>query len=231
MAWANPGVSLSSRERRRAARLVQPRTGRTGCCRRSRRSACARAPMPSFAAALRHNMRHAGAVRIDHVMGLRRLFWISEGGAPTDGAYVRYPFDDLVRIIALVVGAAPLPGDRRGPRHRAARLSSADAARRAGVLPGSLLRAGAGAAAFLAPAAYPRQALVSVSTHDLPTLKGYWTGRDIRWRTMLQRFSDGDALQSTPGGARARPGPAPGALEQGRAAAARDRPGGTAGRS
>jgi 4-alpha-glucanotransferase len=47
---------------------------------------------------------------------------------------------------------------------------------------------------FLAPAAYPRRALVSVSTHDLPTLKGYWSHRDIRWREMLRRFPDADAL-------------------------------------
>jgi 4-alpha-glucanotransferase len=48
---------------------------------------------------------------------------------------------------------------------------------------------------FLPPPAYPRQALVSVSTHDLPTLKGFWTGRDIKWRALLGRFPDEAALQ------------------------------------
>jgi 4-alpha-glucanotransferase len=49
--------------------------------------------------------------------------------------------------------------------------------------------------AFLEPPAYPRQALVSVSTHDLPTLKGFWRGRDIQWREVLHRFPDDAALQ------------------------------------
>jgi 4-alpha-glucanotransferase len=52
---------------------------------------------------------------------------------------------------------------------------------------------------FLPPPAYPRHALVSVSTHDLPTLKGYWTGRDVRWRELLRRFPDEAALQHARG--------------------------------
>lgn len=54
-----------------------------------------------FAEVLAANMRHAGALRIDHVMGCMRLFWVPEGQRPTAGTYVAYPFDDLVRIVAL----------------------------------------------------------------------------------------------------------------------------------
>src|SRR5262249_11364661 len=54
-----------------------------------------------FIAMLRANMRHAGALRIDHALGLSRLFWIPDGGRPSDGAYVRYDFDALAGLVAL----------------------------------------------------------------------------------------------------------------------------------
>jgi 4-alpha-glucanotransferase len=147
-----------------------------------------------FARALRHNMRHAGAVRIDHVMGLKRLFWIPEGGSPKDGAYVRYPFDDMIRIIALESERhrCLVIGEDLGTVPRGFR----PAMQRAGLMSCRVLyfeRAHDGS--FLPPPAYPRQALVSVSTHDLPTLKGFWTGRDIKWRALLGRFPDEAALQ------------------------------------
>jgi 4-alpha-glucanotransferase len=146
-----------------------------------------------FAAALRQNMRHAGAVRIDHVMGLKRLFWIPEGASPADGAYVRYPFADLARVVAL-----------ESERHRCLVIGEdlgtvphgfRPAMQRAGLMSCRVLyfeRARDGG--FAPPQAYPREALVSVSTHDLPTLRGFWTARDVKWRELLGRFPDEDAL-------------------------------------
>ena len=158
MAWANPGVTP---ERRRASGAppdwfnlhgqnwglapLSPVGLREGGVRRVRASAA------------RTTCATPARVRIDHVMGLQRLFWIPEGAAPAEGAYVRYPFDDLARVIALEAGAPSLPGDRRGPRHGAARLSAGDAARGHAVLPGALLRARSRAARFQPPGDYPRR--------------------------------------------------------------------------
>jgi (1->4)-alpha-D-glucan 1-alpha-D-glucosylmutase len=148
-----------------------------------------------FVATLRANMRHAGALRIDHVMGLARLFWVPAGGAPAAGAYVHYPFGDLLGILALeshrnrclVIGEdlGTVPADVR------AALAAA------GVLSYRLLyfeRNPAGE--FSAPAEYPEQALVAASTHDLPTLAGWWTGRDIAVRAALGLLPTAEARDS-----------------------------------
>ena len=134
-----------------------------------------------FIATLRANMRYSGALRIDHVMGLARLFWVPAGGAPVDGAYVHYPFADLLGIVALesqrnrclVIGEdlGTVPDEVRA------------ALQAAGVLSYRLLYFERNAAGdFKAPAEYPKQALAAVSTHDLPTLAGWWSGRDIAMR-------------------------------------------------
>jgi 4-alpha-glucanotransferase len=192
MAWANPGVTLSGVSAGAPPDWFNLHGQNWGLAPLSpvglREDAYA-----VFRATLRHNMRHAGAVRLDHVMGLQRLFWIPAGASPADGAYVRYPFADLARIIALeserhrcVVIGEDLGTVPRGFR---------PAMRRAGMMSCRVLyfeRAQDGA--FAPPEAYPRQALVSVSTHDLPTLRGFWTARDVRWRELLGRFPDQAAL-------------------------------------
>ncbi|CAK0774366.1 4-alpha-glucanotransferase [uncultured Gammaproteobacteria bacterium] len=140
-----------------------------------------------FVALLRANMRHAGVLRIDHVMSLQHLFWFPVGGGP--GAYVSYPFQDLVRIVALesrrqrcVVIGEDLGTVPEGFR---------PAMQRAGVLSYRVLYFERGHGGyFLPPHTYPEHALVCVTTHDLATLKGYWNGSDLHWRLRLGMYSD-----------------------------------------
>jgi 4-alpha-glucanotransferase len=193
-AWANPGVSLSGVSAGAPPDLFNLHGQNWGLAPLSP-AGLREGAYALFAATLRHNMRHAGAVRIDHVMGLQRLFWIPDGAAPADGAYVRYPFADLVHIIALESERhrCLVIGEDLGTVSRGFR----PAMQRAGLLSCRVLyfeREQSGA--FLPPEGYPRQALVSVSTHDLPTLRGFWTGRDLKWRDFFARFPDENASKS-----------------------------------
>jgi (1->4)-alpha-D-glucan 1-alpha-D-glucosylmutase len=138
----------------------------------------------SFIELLRANMARAGALRIDHVFGLMRLYWVPAGRAPTDGSYVAYPFDDLLGVLklesqrnrCLVVGE-DLGTVPDGFRERCAA---------AGLLSYRVLyfeRRDDGG--FTAPADYPALALATASTHDLPTLSGWWHGSDLDQRVAL----------------------------------------------
>lgn len=140
-----------------------------------------------FIATLRRNMRHAGAIRIDHVMGLMRLFWIPDGAKPADGAYVHYPLEEMLGILALesrrngclVIGEdlGTVPDEVRtalGPM---------------GVLSTRLFYFERGwDGNFKPPREYPAEAAVAVSTHDLPTLSGWWQGVDLMLRAQLNLF-------------------------------------------
>jgi 4-alpha-glucanotransferase len=145
----------------------------------------------SFIATLRTAMRRAGVLRIDHVMALSRLFWVPPSGLPMDGAYVSYPLDDLLGILALESrrqGCAVV-GEDLGTVTDELRA----ALNRAGVLSYRLLyfeKHWGEDGRFKAPYDYPEQALVAASTHDLPTLAGFWIGRDIDWREQLELFPD-----------------------------------------
>ncbi|HZH27922.1 MAG TPA: 4-alpha-glucanotransferase [Azospirillaceae bacterium] len=142
-----------------------------------------------FIEVLRASMRHAGAIRIDHVMSLMRLFWIPEGRPGNEGAYVRYPLDDLVRIIALESrrNRCLVIGEDLGtvPEGFRPRMQTA------GILSYRVLWFERDAdQEFLQPGAYPSQALVTASTHDLPTLPGWWDGRDLAWRARLEFYPE-----------------------------------------
>lgn len=135
-------------------------------------------------ATLRENMRHAGALRIDHVMGLARLYWIPENKSPSEGAYVHYPFADLLGIIALEShrNQCMVIGEDLGtvPDEVRENLNAY------GILSYRLLFFERNAEGdFRPPAEYPADALVAASTHDLPTLAGYWEGSDLLLRDQL----------------------------------------------
>lgn len=146
----------------------------------------------AFIRVLRHNMRHAGALRIDHVMGLMRQYWIPAGCTAAEGAYVQFPFDDLLGILALESqrNQCLVIGEDLGtvPEEVTAALPLR------GILSYRLLilekELGGN---FVLPDNYPAHALTAVTTHDLPTLPGYWAGRDIMQRTALQLFSSEEA--------------------------------------
>ena len=131
----------------------------------------------AFCELLRANMRHAGALRIDHVMALERLYVIPKGAPPKDGAYLAYPFADLTGIVALessrrrcIVIGEDLGLVPRGFRERAAA---------ANILSYRVLRFERDAHRFFGPHEYPRLAVAVFSNHDLPTLRGWWQGADF----------------------------------------------------
>jgi 4-alpha-glucanotransferase len=152
-----------------------------------------------FIATLRANMRHAGGLRIDHVMGLKQLYLIPDGMPAAAGAYIRYPFRDLVRILALesrrqrclVVGEdlGTVPRGFRPIMRRAGILSCR-------VLPFERRRDGS----FKPPGAYPALAAASAGTHDLPPLKAWWLGADIRLRAEVGQYPDEAARQQDEAG-------------------------------
>lgn len=136
-----------------------------------------------FSDLLGANMRHAGALRIDHVLGLNRLFLIPEGGKPADGAYLAYPLAEMLGVTALESQAARclVVGEDLGTVPDGVREAMADH----GLLSYRVFwfeRQGEG---FKPPADYPRLAATCVSTHDLPTLAGWWEGADIEERLRL----------------------------------------------
>lgn len=125
-----------------------------------------------FIQTLRAALRRGGGLRIDHVMGLFRLFWIPEGFGPERGAYVRYPADELLAIVALEswrAGAFVVGEDlgtvEPGVRERLAAHN---------ILSFRLLWFEEDR-----PARYPELAMAAISTHDLPTVAGLWNGQDL----------------------------------------------------
>lgn len=148
-----------------------------------------------FIAMLRANMHGAGALRLDHVMGLMRLYWAPPGEDARSGAYLNYPLGDLMGILALesqrnrclIVGEdlGTVPDSVRSALYELGVLSY-----RLFYFERNYGHENHGA--FKLPHEYPQQALVAGSTHDLPTLAGFWQGADIELRTALGLYPSED---------------------------------------
>ncbi|HEV3331056.1 MAG TPA: 4-alpha-glucanotransferase [Bryobacteraceae bacterium] len=141
-----------------------------------------------FAESIRKNCRHGGALRIDHVMRLFRLYWIPEHSTAEAGAYVRELSDDYLRVLALesVRNRVLLIGEDLGTVVPEIRESLA----RFGVLSYRLFYFEQNGGKFRHYEEYPQQALVSSTTHDLPTLAGFWIGIDIEARHQAGKLDD-----------------------------------------
>ena len=126
-----------------------------------------------FVQTIRAALRHAGGLRVDHVMGLFRLYWVPAGRGPREGAFVRYPARDLLTIAALESERARafVVGEDLGTVEEGVREELAD--RR--ILSYKLLWF-----EERPPAEYPPLSLAAVTTHDLPTIPGLWSGDEGR---------------------------------------------------
>jgi 4-alpha-glucanotransferase len=129
---------------------------------------------------LRHMFRHAGVLRIDHVMGLHRLYWIPQGLSASDGVYVRYPADELYAILLLEAdrAGATVVGEDLGVVPGYVRPALArHGIHRSYVLPWELTE---DPAQPMRPV--PERSFASLNTHDMPTFAAYWRGEDIGLR-------------------------------------------------
>ena len=138
-----------------------------------------------FIRMLRTTMAHAGIVRIDHVLGFARSFWVPESGAP--GGYVRYPLEPLLALVRIEAARAAcvVVGEDLGSVPQGLRRRLADA----GLLGCAVLHFERDGPGFRPPRHYRPTSLASAGTHDTPTLKGWWSGRDIELRHRLGRYT------------------------------------------
>ncbi|MFM0139033.1 4-alpha-glucanotransferase [Caballeronia grimmiae] len=139
----------------------------------------------AFIDMLRCSFAQAGGIRIDHILGLRRLWLVPEGESAKDGAYLRYPIDDLLRLIAL-----------ESWRHRAIVVGEdlgtvppgfSERLQEHGLLGIRVLwfeRAEEGEG-FKPPREWSSGVTATTTTHDLPTVTGWWRGEDIEWRSKI----------------------------------------------
>src|SRR5579885_2211347 len=149
----------------------------------------------AFIDLIRANMRHRGALRVDHAMALEHLYWVPEGHSAADGAYVRYPFDDLLGIVSLeshrnqcLIIAEDLGTVPEEFRRRIAEAKILSYR----VL---LFERAAGTQSFLPPMDYPKLSIAVAGNHDLPTLRAWWEADDLKLKAEIRLIQDSDALE------------------------------------
>lgn len=150
----------------------------------------------AFIEMLRANLAHAGGMRIDHVMGLMRLWVMPVGAGPEHGAYLNYPFDDMLRLLTLEAWRhnAVILGEDLGTVPEGLREKLV-ARRILGMR--VLLFERDGNARFSPASEWSSDALATTTTHDLPTLKGWWRGQDIDWRIRVGQNREEDRQPQT----------------------------------
>ncbi len=147
-----------------------------------------------FIETLRRNMQYAGMIRIDHALGLFRLFIIPEGATGQAGTYVKTQVNEMLAIVALesVRYNVMVVGEDLGavtPEIRARLLKGGIHSYR--LMPFEKTETGK----FKTPKQYPKQAIVSFSTHDLPTFQGFWGGRDIEAKSLAHLYQTEEQIE------------------------------------
>jgi len=144
---------------------------------------------------LRANMKHCGALRIDHVLGLLRLWWIPKGESATQGAYIYYPVEDMLAILAL-----------ESHRHQCSVIGEdlgtvpdeiVEILRDAGVHSYKVFffETSEEDGGFISPAHYAEQSMSALCTHDMPTLRGFWHCDDLKMGQELGLYPDAKQLE------------------------------------
>lgn len=152
----------------------------------------------AFIETLRASLAHVGGLRIDHILGLARMWVIAQGAQATQGVYLRYPLDDMLRLVALEAW-----------RHRALIIGENlgtvpagfnDCLREKGIMGMNVLwfeqqgdLSAGPTLSYVAPGDWPSWSMATTTTHDLPTLAGWWEGRDLAWRRDLDQAGDAQA--------------------------------------
>lgn len=154
----------------------------------------------AFIETLRAAFAHAGGVRVDHVLGLGRMWVIPEGEDPSRGVYLKYPLDDMLRLLALEawrhkaivigenLGTVPEGFDQKLKEKGVMGMNVLWFQRRPEEDKDLV-------APFCPPASWPNWSMATSGTHDLATIKGWWNGRDLEWRRQLDEL-DEKAMQS-----------------------------------
>ncbi|HEX3848652.1 MAG TPA: 4-alpha-glucanotransferase [Steroidobacteraceae bacterium] len=146
--------------------------------------------LAGFARLIRGNMRYYGALRLDHVMALFRLWWVPARHASAEGAYVHYPLHELLTVLALESARAAclVVGEDLGVVPDEMRHAMPDF----GLYHYKVLIFEKVGGRFRRPDEFAMRALATATTHDLPTLRSYWEGRDIELRRRLQLYPNAE---------------------------------------